>query len=162
MRRPEREVRGRETIGWIIEQAQVCRLGLCRDGVPYVVPVNFGYDGQNLYFHTAPAGMKIDFIESNPRVCFELEHDVQTLPHERWACRWSAAFYSVVGWGTVSEVTGTEAKEQALRHIMRHYSDRDWAFDREAVDRVRAWRLRIEQVTGKHSGRPDAGRPSHP
>ena len=33
---------------------QVCRLGLCDGGEPYVVPLCFGYDGEALYFHAAP------------------------------------------------------------------------------------------------------------
>ena len=34
--------------------AQICRLGLCKDNRPYIVPVNFGYDGEHIYFHTGP------------------------------------------------------------------------------------------------------------
>ena len=40
------------------------------------MPVSFGYDGAALYFHTAPKGRKIDFIEANNRVCFEFEANV--------------------------------------------------------------------------------------
>jgi len=65
----------------IIKDAQVCRLGLCRDNIPYVVPVSFGYDGADIYFHTAGKGRKIDFIAAGNQVCFELEHEVSVLPN---------------------------------------------------------------------------------
>ena len=46
---------------------------------------------------------------------------------------------------------GREAKDQGLRQIMRHYSDRDWQFGKRQIDQVRVWSIEIEQVTGKQS-----------
>ena len=60
MKRQDKEIQNRQLIDEIISQALVCRLGLCRDNQPYVVPLNFGYDGQRLYFHSAQKGMKIE------------------------------------------------------------------------------------------------------
>jgi len=151
MNRREKEITDRSVIDRIIGQAQVCRLGLCKDNVPYVVPVNFGYDGASVYFHSAVAGMKIDFITSNPRVCFEFEHAVGVVPDETRACGWTTSFYSVIGWGTVSEVTEREHKECALLAIMRQYSDREWEFDGSELARVRVWRISVDEVSGKKS-----------
>ena len=35
------------------------------EGSPYIVPLCFGYDAGTLYFHSAPAGKKIDLLKNN-------------------------------------------------------------------------------------------------
>ena len=47
-------------------------LGCARDGHPYVVPMNYAFDGAHLYFFTTE-GMKTQFIEANPEVCLQVE-----------------------------------------------------------------------------------------
>src|SRR6185369_1218721 len=42
-------------------------LGCARDGRPYVVPMNYAYDGKELYFFTTQ-GMKTQYIDTNPQV----------------------------------------------------------------------------------------------
>ena len=150
MRRKDREIQDRTAIDEIIAQAEVCRLGLSRDNHPYIVPVSFGYDGNCLYFHSAEKGMKIDYMLANPQVCFEMEQDVQVVPHEEIACKWGHAYTSVVGVGTVREITETPRKTEAMNHIMLHYSGKDWEFDPHEFARTRVWCISIEQVTGKH------------
>ena len=53
MRRKDKEIHDRSLMEYIMEKAQVCRLGLCKDNMPYIVPVAFGYDGTSI-FSTAP------------------------------------------------------------------------------------------------------------
>lgn len=151
MRRRDKEVQERELIERIIAAAQVCRLGLSRDNLPYVVPVSFGYDGAAIYFHTAMEGMKLDYLASNNRVCFELEHDVRVVPSADDACEWSFSFYSVIGFGTVEEVVDPPRKAQALNLIVRHYSDREWGIGERSLEKTRVWRISIDRMTGKRS-----------
>ncbi len=151
MRRQDKEITDRAAIDRIIARAQVCRLGLCRDNRPYVVPVSFGYDGVYIYVHTAGEGMKIDYIIANNKVCFELEHDVAVVPDAATACKWSFSFYSVMGFGVIEEITDDQSKVDALGQIMKHYSDRDWDLDETRVARTRLWKITIDQVTGKQS-----------
>jgi nitroimidazol reductase NimA-like FMN-containing flavoprotein (pyridoxamine 5'-phosphate oxidase superfamily) len=47
-------------------------LGCTRDGHPYVVPMHYAYDGQELYFFTTE-GTKTEFIAANHEVCFQVE-----------------------------------------------------------------------------------------
>jgi nitroimidazol reductase NimA-like FMN-containing flavoprotein (pyridoxamine 5'-phosphate oxidase superfamily) len=150
MRRHDREIKERSEIDRIIEQARVCRLGLCRENQPYVVPVSFGYDGTCLYFHSAREGMKIDYLSANNRVCFEVEHEVKVLEDETRACNWAQSFYSAIGFGTVQEIVEPQQKVLALNQIMKHYSGKEWEFDDHTVKTTRLWRVNIESVTGKH------------
>ena len=122
---------------------------------PELVPLSFGYDGRELYFHTARTGRKIDCIEANNRVCFEVERNVELIRDPEQACEWSFAFESVIGFGTVHEMTSDEDRERGLNQIMEHYSGRRWRFDLTATRSVRVWRLVIESITGKRSDRKD-------
>ena len=151
MRRKDKEIHDRDLIERIMAQAQVCRLGLCKDEMPYIVPVAFGYDGEHIYFHTARDGKKIAYMTANKRVCFELEHEVQLLPAYGSGCAWSFSFYSIIGFGTVEEIIETQLKANALNQIMKHYSQREWDFNPEPLERTRLWRISIEQITGKQS-----------
>jgi len=154
MRRKDKQIQDRDLIDQIIGKAQVCRLGLCKDKMPYIVPVSFGYDGQFIYFHTAAEGMKIDFIASNNQVCFELEHDVKIIPNNSLACKWTFSFYSVIGFGTVEELKESHPKAYAFNQIMKHYSNRDWDvldFDGQLLEKTRLWRVSIDRITGKQS-----------
>jgi len=82
MRRTDKEITERVLMSEIINKAQVCRLGLAMGNTPYVLPVSFGYDGQAIYFHTAPEGRKITFLAANPQVCVEFEHGVEVVRHD--------------------------------------------------------------------------------
>jgi uncharacterized protein len=151
MRRKDKEIQDRKAIDEIITRAEVCRLGLCSDNKPYVVPVSFGYDGKYIYFHTASEGMAIDYFLSNNQVCFEVEHEVSIIKNETSACAWSHSFYSVIGFGTIQELTEASQRIYVLNRIMEHYSGREWDYSEDMLKKTRVWRVSIEQVTGKQS-----------
>jgi len=151
MRRHDKEIRSRAEIDAVIRAADVCRLALARDNEPYLVPLSFGYDGKALYIHTAAKGRKIDFIEANNRVCFELEANVALVENEREACDWTFSFESAIGYGTVRELTRPDEKNHALNQIMRHYSGGEWDIPAHRTASTRVWRIDIESITGKRS-----------
>ncbi|MFO7911688.1 MAG: pyridoxamine 5'-phosphate oxidase family protein, partial [Desulfotignum sp.] len=99
MRRKEKQIIKTADIEQILKQAQVCRLGFVDNNVPYIVPMNYGYQDQALYFHSAPEGRKIDLIRANPLVCFEVDELVKMNKAAR-ACDWGVSFKSVIGTGT--------------------------------------------------------------
>ena len=151
MRRHDKEIPDREEIDGIIRSAMVCRIAFADGDEPYVVPVSFGYDGESLYIHTAKTGRKLDFIEANNRVCFELEGHVSLETDDRDACTWTFAFESVIGYGTISELGTSEEKARGLNQIMLHYSGREWKIEPSATATTRVWRIDIESITGKRS-----------
>ena len=81
MHRNEREITDKKDIDDIIRRCRVCHLAMCDEGQPYVVPLNFGYDGGFLYFHAAPEGRKIDIIKRNRRNLAWIKH--QRLKNQR-------------------------------------------------------------------------------
>ncbi len=155
MRRSDKEITSRKAIDAIIRGCEVCRIAFAVGNEPYLVPLSFGYDGAQIYFHTAKTGRKIDCINANNRVCFEMERGVELVRNQQKACDWTFAFESVIGFGAVHEVTADHDKERGLRAIMEHYSGRRWPFDPPAVMGVRVWSIAIESVTGKRSENKD-------
>ena len=151
MRRTDKEIADRNEIDEVIRDAHVCRLAFAVNDEPYIVPISFGFDGRSLYFHTAMSGKKIDFMETNSRVCFELERNVEVRRHASNACKWTFSFESVVGYGSVSELDSIEEKIEGLNQIMLHYSNQRWEFEAANLGATRVWRVAIESVTGKRS-----------
>jgi len=151
MRRHDKEIQSREEIDEIIRAADVCRLALSRNNEPYLVPVSFGYDGAALFFHTAPKGRKLEFLEANNRVCFEFETNVALVRDEGDACAWTFGFESVIGYGTVTELVSPKDKIHGLNQIMLHYSGREWDIPENRTATTRVWRIDIGSITGKRS-----------
>lgn len=145
------EVKERSGIDRIIAGCRVCRLALCVEGTPYIVPLSFGYDGENLYFHTGMEGRKVRGFESGSPVCFEFESGVELRTAEDDPCSWSFCYQSVIGYGSISELSGQE-KAAGLNRIMLHYSGREWDFDPEVMERTRVWKLAVSEVSGRISG----------
>jgi len=141
----------REDIEEIIRRAQVCRLALCEGDRPYVVPLCFGYEEDSLYFHCAPSGRKLEILEKNRNVCFEMDVDYELVPGET-PCTWGVRYRSVIGFGRASWVRDPEAKRDALEIIMRHYSDGMAAFPEEALARTVVIRVAVDAITGKIGG----------
>ncbi len=151
MRRSDKEITDRTEIDAVIRGCQVCRLGFCDGGEPYIVPLCFGYDGKALYFHSAPVGRKIDILHASNRVCFEFD-TVESIVRTDKACNWGISYRSVVGIGRAEILDDLEAKRHGLSMIMCQYSPGGFSFPDAAVDRVCIIRVAIERMTGKKSG----------
>ncbi len=151
MRRKEKEILERSEIDQIINKSDVCRIALSRNNIPYILPLSFGYDGKSLYFHTAIEGKKIDFMKANKQVCFEFDTDVKTITHDSIGCKWTTAYKSVIGNGTIYEISDKNQMINALNQIMLHYSGKEWEFTEKMLKNIRIWKINIEEITGKKS-----------
>jgi len=56
----------------ILTRVTFGHLGLCRDEIPYVVPIHFAYGDPGIFFYTTE-GLKTDIIDGNPNVCLQIE-----------------------------------------------------------------------------------------
>jgi nitroimidazol reductase NimA-like FMN-containing flavoprotein (pyridoxamine 5'-phosphate oxidase superfamily) len=151
MRRSQQEIQQREIIDQIINSSLVCRIAMCAEKTPYVVPVSFGYDGTAIYFHTAHSGKKLDILAQNSQVCFEMEDQVIVKKDPDDPCKWSFSYRSVIGEGLVKELLTLDQKRTGLQQIMKHYSSQDWEFPTNQIDRTRVWIIQIQNLTGKQS-----------
>ena len=151
MRRKDKEITTRSGIDEIINTAEVCRLAFAKDNEPYLVPVSFGYDGENIFVHTAREGKKIEFLKLNNRVCFEFETDAKIVGHDTIGCKWTASFKSVIGFGKMIKITDEAEAMNALNQIMLKYSGKEWDFTNKDLNRVYLWKIEIDEISGKKS-----------
>ncbi|HIJ88447.1 MAG TPA: pyridoxamine 5'-phosphate oxidase family protein [Desulfuromonadales bacterium] len=151
MRRAACEIKNSETIHQILQKSHVCRLGLVKDNIPYIVPVSFGYCDNAIYFHTAQEGLKIDFIAAGNIACFEIELGVGLLTEGSNPCDWGFSYQSVIGHGTIHELTDHQQKVKGLELILLQYVEGKWPMAAQHVEHTRVWRLGIESITGKQS-----------
>lgn len=135
----------------VLRRGLVCRLGLLREGLPYIVPLSYGYEDGCLYFHCAGEGLKLECIRECRRVCFQVDCGVRVREAAE-ACGWTMDYSSVIGYGTVSEIEDCEEKMRALRILMGHYSGReDWEIPASLLDTTTVLKLPIDSMTGKSS-----------
>ena len=150
MRRSEKEIKDKAAIEAVIQEASVCRLGLCMDGFPYVVPLNFGYRENTFYFHGSLKGKKIDIIRKNPNVCVELDIPLKIVAAED-ACFWGMHYKSVIGFGRAVILEDMAEKRNGLNVIMAHYSDKAFSIDDQFLEATAVIKVEIERMTGKQS-----------
>ena len=152
MRRKEKEITNKKDIEQIITESKVCRLGMFDGKMPYIVPMNFGYRDNILYFHSALSGRKIDILKNNPDVCFEIDIPGKTINSKK-ACNWSMSFKSIIGEGRVLFINDETEKINAFNIIMSHYSDNDeWDFNKKMVEKTLVFKVDIDNVSAKRSG----------
>ena len=151
MRKKEKEITDIEEIEKIIKKAKVCHLGLMDNDEPYIVPVNFGYDRNALYFHSALEGRKVELIKKNNKICFEIDTDVEIVSSEK-PCDWTTKYRSVIGVGRAHILNSDEDKAHGLSLIMKQYSDGEPGLDFEKLNSVLIVKIDIESITGKKSG----------
>ena len=151
MRRKEKEISDQSGIDAIIKKAKVCKLGLVNGNKPYIVPLCFGYQDNTVYFHSALKGLKIDCIQNNPNVCFEIDLIAEPIESEE-PCAWSMRYQSVIGFGKAAFIEELDEKRKALAVIMAQYSDKQFEFPENKVKATAVIKVEVESVTGKLSG----------
>lgn len=116
------------------------------DGYPYAVPMNFVFDGEVIYFHSALEGHRMDAISRCDKVSFCVT-DRGEKPDDDWA------YYvnSVIVFGRLHILEGEE-KEKGLRLLGLKYfpSAEDVEEDlRKNAARCHCLQLQIEHMSGK-------------
>jgi hypothetical protein len=152
MRKTEREIKDQAEIDSIIQQAQVCRVGFSSGNLPYIVPMNFGYQNNCLYFHCALEGKKLDIIRRNNEVCFEMDIDYQLVTSPERVCAWGVKYRSIIGFGNAFILEYWQDKATALNIITGHYGAARHDFTEKELEKVGVIKIEISSMTGKKLG----------
>ena len=117
------------------------------DGQPYGVPLSYVYKNDAVYFHSAPAGHKIDNLQSNPKVSFCVIANTKVLPAE-----FSTEYKCAMAFGLASEVKGDEWHE-ALMWLVEKYAP---AYIEEGPKKIaqlakvtKVFKIEIRHISGK-------------
>lgn len=138
----------------IIDKCDVCFLGMSdENNIPYVLPFNFGYENDTIYFHSAPEGKKIDVLRQNPEVCVAFSTDHKLFyRNEDVACSYGMQFRSVVAHGKISFIDDFDEKQKVLNIIMRKYTGKDFSYNAPAVTNVAIYKVEVTKIEGRLSG----------
>ena len=122
----------------ILREGTLGRLGCIASGWPYVVPVNYFFDGKDIYVHTLP-GKKLDALRSNPRVCLQVD---KIKDPYNWR--------SVIAYGTFEEISAEETRENILTRMYSRLPHMTPVESRlvEGAKGTVVFRIKVEEVTG--------------
>jgi uncharacterized protein len=138
----------------IIRKCQSCNIAMVDpEGKPYVIPMNFGFDGEYVYFHGSATGKKVDVLKNNGHVCisFSADHELRYV-NEDVACSWSMRYRSVLVYGKAEFVDDPDQKINILNVIMAHYADRKFEYNAPAIREVMVFKVRVEKIEGRIYG----------
>jgi nitroimidazol reductase NimA-like FMN-containing flavoprotein (pyridoxamine 5'-phosphate oxidase superfamily) len=94
----------------MLHRNRIGRLGCSVNDRPYVVPINYGYDGRNLYGYSVP-GRKVETMREQPLVSFLVDE-----------IEGPSAWRSVVLEAVYEELTDDTERRQAIQTITRNGS----------------------------------------
>jgi hypothetical protein len=152
MRRKEQEVTDKSIIDKILTGSEICRVAINDEEYPYIVPMNYGYSDNALYFHSAAAGEKIDLIKKNNKVCFEIEYAAGVIRNEE-PCKWATRYLSIIGSGEIEIINDASEKKRGLDIIMNHYGNiAQNEYNDGQVNNLVILKLTINKLTAKRSG----------
>ena len=122
----------------ILREGTLGRLGCIAAGWPYVVPVNYYFDGENIYIHTLP-GKKLDALRANPRVCLQVD---EIKDPYNWR--------SVIAYGTFEGISNEETQENVLTKLYSRLPHMTPVESRlvEGAKGTIVFRIKVEEVTG--------------
>ncbi len=154
MRRKDREIVDKKVMVSIIEKAIICRVAMCWQDEPYVIPMNFGYRDNYIYLHSAREGRKLDILRNNNKVCIEFDADVELVQSQK-ACNTEMKYKSVLAFGKAVILKDIVEKKKALDIIMHHYYNHDslsvFHYPEDALEKVIIIKVRVKEMTGKES-----------
>lgn len=150
LRRTKQQLTDQETEA-LLERGSFGVLALLGDGdYPYALPLNYVLAGNHIYFHSAPAGHKIDAIGAGAKASFCVVEESRVIPEEL-----TTSFSSAIAFGRVFVVEDEAKRREALGLICEKYAPGLEALKQEAIDsslhRTAIIGLEIEHRSGKVS-----------
>lgn len=134
----------------VIKEQVLGRIGCHADGVTYIIPVSYAYNGQYIFVRSKEEGKKLEMMRKNPSICFQTD-----------IMKSMANWKSVVAWGTFEELKEKAEREEALYCLLNrnlplvssqttHISPQ-WPFppsDLQDIDGI-VFRIRLTEKTGR-------------
>jgi nitroimidazol reductase NimA-like FMN-containing flavoprotein (pyridoxamine 5'-phosphate oxidase superfamily) len=135
-RHRERSMTDRDSLYAVLDGGLVCHLGVVSDGVPVVLPIAYGRDGDTLYLHGSSANGAFGAADGQ-RVCVTVTH-MDGLVCARSVFTHSVNYRSAVVFGTATIVADEDERWQALRIITDHLIPGRWAAARQPTTKEMA------------------------
>jgi nitroimidazol reductase NimA-like FMN-containing flavoprotein (pyridoxamine 5'-phosphate oxidase superfamily) len=143
----------KEEFEMIINEAQVCCLGMAEDNVPYILPMNFAYESGVFYLHAAPEGYKLDVLKANPNVCININTGNELFHrHKEVGCSWGMKFRSINIFGKACFIDEYAEKYRIMQLFMTKFSGEAYEFSEPSIRNVAIIKIEAAKMTGKVYG----------
>jgi hypothetical protein len=151
MRRKDRQL-GNEQAIEILQQGEYGVLStLGENGYPYGLPLNYIVLDEDIYFHCAMEGQKIDNILYNEKVSLCVVEKSEIKPKE-----FSTDYSSVIVFGRAMEA-GEEERQKALQEFVNKYSPAYLKEGKDYIEKMkentRIMKIEVVHMTGKARNR---------
>ena len=131
-----------EEIDALLRRHRVGRLACAANDRPYIVPINYCYDGTWIYAYSS-SGRKISVMREQPLVCFEIDE-----------IEGPSSWRSVIVEGTYEEIADEETKQEALRMLTRNGDSPVFRAIADGFgDQVILFRLKVTDRSGRFERR---------
>ncbi|PID48119.1 MAG: hypothetical protein CR967_01560 [Proteobacteria bacterium] len=74
------EIKDKKIIQNLLDEIGFGILSLCKDNIPYSLPLNFVFVDDTIYFHGAKKGQKVDVFTSNSKASFCVVKEYSFIP----------------------------------------------------------------------------------
>ena len=137
--------------GRVLSEAAVGYLAVEGGGWPYVVPINFAYDGSVVCFHGG-GSLKASLLEADPRVCLAATTRPEFMPGDG-PCDGSFRYESVLVFGEVELLADDAERDRVLRLIVEKYdpSARSAPFKPSTFKGTQVFSLKVDALTYKRN-----------
>lgn len=151
MEKSKQEIKDEKIMNEILAGSGFCRISMMDGDRPYTLPLTYGYKDKCIYINSAPGGKKIELLNRNPEVQFEIECPKGNLKGDRTS-RKAASTPSLVGKGTVEIISDVPGKKSGMEVIMSQHGASDPEdFNLKDMDYLVILKLNIESMQRKHS-----------
>jgi nitroimidazol reductase NimA-like FMN-containing flavoprotein (pyridoxamine 5'-phosphate oxidase superfamily) len=154
MRRPERELKNKETMNAMLERSPVGRIATVNQkGFPVIKPVNFLFLDGKIYLHSSTKGEKIENIQRGSPVCFEVDEPIAYVAAGASACKASYYYRSIVIKGKAAFVKDRDKKMKILGRMIEKYQPerKDGEMSIEILEKTAVIEILIKEITGKEN-----------
>jgi nitroimidazol reductase NimA-like FMN-containing flavoprotein (pyridoxamine 5'-phosphate oxidase superfamily) len=158
VRRKDKEMSAAE-VAALLRRAMLAHFATVgADGMPYVVPNLFVYEGGKIFLHTtAISGHFRSNILQSPRISFAISEMGQVFPYGEFACDTSVSYASVVGFGAARIESESAEKSRFFDRFLAKYASPAWQRPSgfyPRLDEVTVYRIDPERITGKKGPLP--------
>ncbi len=154
------EIKNKNEMEDILKNVSYGTLALCKDNLPYTLPINFVKIDEYIYFHGKKGGKKMSYIKENPIASFSVVESYSIIPSyfstkDNRACFATHFFKSVNIEGEIEIVKNYDTKVKALECLMQKlqpqggYLPLKEPLYEQRIDAVEIFRLKIIKITAK-------------
>ena len=145
----ENLIESREEMEAILRETSFGFLGMAMGEEPYVVPLNYAYTGGKILFHCALEGKKLEYLASNPRVCFSVARQVGAVQRHDQGDPCHMNSESVVCYGTARVIDDPEERMTALNAFNHYFRPDAEGLSAERVAGCAAVEIAVAEMTGR-------------